>query len=243
MNVDDGSWHFPCLFGGVHVGPVFRFCSHPHLHRPRPHLDLLHLLSGFVFLHNPCHGILIFISKRGKHFISCVLTLFGRFIDYPHDRKGGGLDFCPIKFWLNNSNFLQIRKAVELSFGVRARCCHTFLIFQPFRLWPDLGKPFILWIAFRKLQDSSLCCDGWRSTQVPARVLRSGNVSPSPYALEHASRTPPYYGDLTTISLGKYYKANQAQEKCNQEAFRAAVLDDKKGVSKKSPSLSVSRVR
>ena len=32
------------------------------------------------------------------------------------------------------------------------------------------------------------------------------------------------------------YKVSQAQRKCNQEAFRAAVLDDKKkGVSKKSP--------
>ena len=74
-----------------------------------------------------------------------------------------------------------------------------------------------------------------------ARILRLGDVSPSPYALEHASRTPLYYGNLTT-SLGKY-KANRVQEKRNQEAFRAAVLDNKKGVSEESPSVSVSRVR
>ena len=29
-------------------------------------------------------------------------------LDYPHDRKGGDLVFCSIKFWLNDSNFLQI---------------------------------------------------------------------------------------------------------------------------------------
>ena len=60
------------------------------------------------------------------------------------------------------------------------------------------------------------------------------NVPSSPDALERAFRASPYYGDLIT-SLEKY-KVHQAEEKRDQEAFRAAVLDDKKrGVSKKSP--------
>ena len=62
----------------------------------------------------------------------------------------------------------------------------------------------------------------------------AADVPSSPYALEHAFRASHHYGDLTT-SLEKY-KANQAEERRDQEAFRAAVLDDKKkGVSKKSP--------
>jgi ATP-binding cassette subfamily G (WHITE) protein 2 (SNQ2) len=60
------------------------------------------------------------------------------------------------------------------------------------------------------------------------------DVPSTPQALEHAFRASPYYGDMTT-SLEKY-KVHQAEEKRDQEAFRAAVLDDKKkGVSKKSP--------
>ena len=60
------------------------------------------------------------------------------------------------------------------------------------------------------------------------------DVPSSPEALEHAFRASPYYGDLIP-SLEKY-KVHQAEEKRDQEAFRAAVLDDKKkGVSKKSP--------
>ena len=56
----------------------------------------------------------------------------------------------------------------------------------------------------------------------------------SPTALEHAFRASRYYGDLTS-SLERY-KVHQAEEKRDQEAFRAAVLDDKKkSVSKKSP--------
>jgi len=64
---------------------------------------------------------------------------------------------------------------------------------------------------------------------------RSANDVPStPEALEHAFRASPYYGDLTD-SLEKY-KIRQAEERADQEAFRAAVLDDKKrGVSKRSP--------
>jgi len=27
--------------------------------------------------------------------------------NYPHDRKGGGLIFCSINFWLNDSNFMS----------------------------------------------------------------------------------------------------------------------------------------
>jgi len=60
------------------------------------------------------------------------------------------------------------------------------------------------------------------------------DVPSSPQTLEHTFRASPYYGDLTT-SLEKY-KVRQAEERRDQEAFRAAVLDDKKkGVSKKSP--------
>jgi len=62
----------------------------------------------------------------------------------------------------------------------------------------------------------------------------AADVPASPQALEHAFRASPYYGDMIT-SLEKY-KVHQAEEKRDQEAFRAAVLDDKKkGVSKKSP--------
>ena len=60
------------------------------------------------------------------------------------------------------------------------------------------------------------------------------DVPSSPVALEHAFRASPYYGDLTD-SLEKY-KTSQTEEKRDQEAFRTAVLEDKKkGVSKKSP--------
>lgn len=60
------------------------------------------------------------------------------------------------------------------------------------------------------------------------------DVPSSPEALEQAFRSSDYYDDLTT-SLGKY-KIHQTEEKRDQEAFRAAVLDDKKkGVSRKSP--------
>jgi ATP-binding cassette, subfamily G (WHITE), member 2, SNQ2 len=60
------------------------------------------------------------------------------------------------------------------------------------------------------------------------------DVPSSPEALEHAFRASPYYGELIA-SLEKY-KVHQSEEKRDQEAFRAAVLDDKKkGVSKKSP--------
>ena len=60
------------------------------------------------------------------------------------------------------------------------------------------------------------------------------DVPSSPEALENAFRASSYYEEMTT-SLEKY-KIHQAEEKRDQEAFRAAVLDDKKkGVSKKSP--------
>jgi len=60
------------------------------------------------------------------------------------------------------------------------------------------------------------------------------DVPSSPEALEHAFRASYHFGEMTA-SLEKY-KAHQAEEKRDQEAFRAAVLDDKKkGVSKKSP--------
>ena len=60
------------------------------------------------------------------------------------------------------------------------------------------------------------------------------DVPSSPEALEHAYRASPYCGEMTA-SLEKY-KVSQAEERRDQEAFRNAVLDDKKkGVSKKSP--------
>jgi len=62
----------------------------------------------------------------------------------------------------------------------------------------------------------------------------ASDVPSTPQALEHAFRASYHYSDMIT-SLQKY-KANQAEEKRDQEAFRAAVLDDKKkGVSKRSP--------
>ena len=62
----------------------------------------------------------------------------------------------------------------------------------------------------------------------------AADVPSTPHALEHAFRASSHYGDM--ISSLQKYKADQAEEKRDQEAFRAAVLDDKKkGVSKKSP--------
>ena len=76
------------------------------------------------------------------------------------------------------------------------------------------------------------CTDPNERQFAPGRSY--ADVPSSPEALEHAFRASPYYGDLTT-SLEKY-KVHQAEEKRDQEAFRAAVLDDKKkGVSKRSP--------
>ena len=60
------------------------------------------------------------------------------------------------------------------------------------------------------------------------------DVPSSPEALEHAFRASHYFGEMTA-ALEKY-KVHQTEEKRDQEAFRTAVLDDKKkGVSKKSP--------
>lgn len=60
------------------------------------------------------------------------------------------------------------------------------------------------------------------------------DVPSTPESLEHAFRASPYYGNM--VDVLKEYKEYQAEEKRDQEAFRAAVLDDKKkGVSKKSP--------
>jgi ATP-binding cassette subfamily G (WHITE) protein 2 (SNQ2) len=60
------------------------------------------------------------------------------------------------------------------------------------------------------------------------------DVPSSPQALEHSFHASPLYDDMKQ-SLEKY-KSRQEVEGADQEAFRAAVLDDKKrGVSKKSP--------
>ena len=76
------------------------------------------------------------------------------------------------------------------------------------------------------------CTDPNERQFAPGRS--SADVPVSPEALEHVFRASSYYGDMTT-ALEKY-KANQAEEERDQEAFRTAVLDDKKkGVSKRSP--------
>lgn len=76
------------------------------------------------------------------------------------------------------------------------------------------------------------CTDPNERQFAPGRS--ASDVPSTPQALEHAFRASSYYGDMIT-SLERY-KVHQAGEKRDQDAFRAAVLDDKKkGVSKKSP--------
>jgi ATP-binding cassette subfamily G (WHITE) protein 2 (SNQ2) len=76
------------------------------------------------------------------------------------------------------------------------------------------------------------CTDPNERQFAPGRS--TADVPSNPQALEHAFRASAFYGDMAS-SLEKY-KVQQAEERRDQEAFRAAVLDDKKkGVSKKSP--------
>ena len=76
------------------------------------------------------------------------------------------------------------------------------------------------------------CTDPNERQFAPGRSV--ADVPSTPHALEHAFRASHHHGDMMT-SL-QQYKANQVEEKRDQDAFRAAVLDDKKkGVSKKSP--------
>ena len=76
------------------------------------------------------------------------------------------------------------------------------------------------------------CTDPNERQFAPGRS--AADVPSTPEALEEAFRASRYHTDM--MDALKKYKIHQAEEKNDQEAFRMAVLDDKKkGVSKKSP--------
>ena len=76
------------------------------------------------------------------------------------------------------------------------------------------------------------CADPFERQFAPGRSAL--DVPSSPEALEMAFRASGYYKTLTDDLAG--YKKEQGEEKKDQEAFRTAVLEDKrKGAAKKSP--------
>ena len=100
------------------------------------------------------------------------------------------------------------------------------------------ARPYFEGLGYKSLPRQSTadyltgCTDPNERQFAPGRS--AADVPSSPEALEHAFRTSSYHDDLIA-SLEKY-KLSQAEERRDQEAFRTAVLDDKKkGVSKRSP--------